>query len=615
MRWDCMDILLASHQGEPGSIPGRVTPPFSQVGIVPYDAAGRRVFSGSTVSSALSFRRCFILTSFHAHRLSRPLMLRAPQISQLNSTQSTVNYFLGASRFSRSFIPVLLNTHLIHPQRPSDFVFKSRPNLFTHSLTHSTSRIVASTLGTRVRRVYHGNRRGRRPKDTRKFRRMFAAVARALTAPPSSGSHEMFSFSRTPLCSICTALVPCRINAQRIAMKLCAEVDIVIIYTMRTNRLRLFQRRRLREKIQIDITVCEVCRCKFASSPKAAYYGSFVPEAVLRVRGSQVSERYGRHSTRTPGTTSPLRERHRTGSQRFRDSRESRNEAVTRPIRRREGDGRGLIGTSPALSWSDFGKPAEKSKSVWPACESSKGIFHCASSISIKNDLFLFVSLSRIAASRYKCPAVQARKTICQTILVRGAEDGMLRELCPFARVSVPHLFVPKTKSTVGTSSLTGTMCVMRRAEGEIRHALVICFLPFLPLSFVEHAPCLGQLHKRIFSRAVITLTPCAWPLIQHICKVGNDLRYDKIDVKHVYTEVEFAIGSQFIRHALDDSEPIAYLQGNKSVHRVRKDPGSIPDTVHPEFGFLMFCRQRLMRLLADSFPDPACLSHWLRVR
>ncbi|KAJ8870358.1 hypothetical protein PR048_029379 [Dryococelus australis] len=29
----------------------------------------------------------------------------------------------------------------------------------------------------------------------------------------------------------------------------------------------------------------------------------------------------------------------------------------------------------------------------------------------------------------------------------------------------------------------------------------------------------------------------------------------DKIDVKHVYTEVDFAIGSQFIRHALDDSD------------------------------------------------------------
>ncbi|KAJ8870424.1 hypothetical protein PR048_029446 [Dryococelus australis] len=42
----------------------------------------------------------------------------------------------------------------------------------------------------------------------------------------------------------------------------------------------------------------------------------------------------------------------------------------------------------------------------------------------------------------------------------------------------------------------------------------------------------------------------------------------DKIDVKHVYTEVDFAIGSQFTRYALDDSEPIADLQGNKRGKR-----------------------------------------------
>ncbi|KAJ8876725.1 hypothetical protein PR048_021172 [Dryococelus australis] len=42
--------LLASYQGEPGSIPGRFTPGFSQVIIVPDDAASRRIFSG--ISSA-----------------------------------------------------------------------------------------------------------------------------------------------------------------------------------------------------------------------------------------------------------------------------------------------------------------------------------------------------------------------------------------------------------------------------------------------------------------------------------------------------------------------------------------------------------------------------------
>ncbi|KAJ8876822.1 hypothetical protein PR048_021269 [Dryococelus australis] len=55
--------LLASHQGDPGSISGRVTPGFSHVGIVPDDAVARRVFSGSPVSSAPSFRRCSVLIS------------------------------------------------------------------------------------------------------------------------------------------------------------------------------------------------------------------------------------------------------------------------------------------------------------------------------------------------------------------------------------------------------------------------------------------------------------------------------------------------------------------------------------------------------------------------
>ncbi|KAJ8869219.1 hypothetical protein PR048_030791 [Dryococelus australis] len=39
---------------------------------------------------------------------------------------------------------------------------------------------------------------------------------------------------------------------------------------------------------------------------------------------------------------------------------------------------------------------------------------------------------------------------------------------------------------------------------------------------------------------------------------------FDKVDTQHVYTEVTFAIGSQFIRYTLDDPEPIPYLQGNK---------------------------------------------------
>ncbi|KAJ8870529.1 hypothetical protein PR048_029552 [Dryococelus australis] len=54
-----------SYEGEPGSIPGRVTPEFPHVGIVLDDVVGRRVLSGDLPPppSTLSFRRCSILTS------------------------------------------------------------------------------------------------------------------------------------------------------------------------------------------------------------------------------------------------------------------------------------------------------------------------------------------------------------------------------------------------------------------------------------------------------------------------------------------------------------------------------------------------------------------------
>ncbi|KAJ8871939.1 hypothetical protein PR048_028279 [Dryococelus australis] len=62
---------LASHQGEPDSIPGPVTR-FSHVGIVPDDAVGQRVFLG------ISRFHCSLITTLlhtqlhHPHRFSRP---------------------------------------------------------------------------------------------------------------------------------------------------------------------------------------------------------------------------------------------------------------------------------------------------------------------------------------------------------------------------------------------------------------------------------------------------------------------------------------------------------------------------------------------------------------
>ncbi|KAJ8871020.1 hypothetical protein PR048_027323 [Dryococelus australis] len=57
--------------------------------------------------------------------------------------------------------------------------------------------------------------------------------------------------------------------------------------------------------------------------------------------------------------------------------------------------------------------------------------------------------------------------------------------------------------------------------------------------------------------------------------------RVDKIDIKHVYTEVDFVTGSQFMRHALDDSEPIADLQGN-NLYKDRELFQNITQIVDP---------------------------------
>ncbi|KAJ8885638.1 hypothetical protein PR048_011836 [Dryococelus australis] len=60
--------LLASLQGELLSLPGGVAPGFSHVGIVPDDAAGRRVFTGIS-----RFRRPFIPAQLHIDRCRRDI--------------------------------------------------------------------------------------------------------------------------------------------------------------------------------------------------------------------------------------------------------------------------------------------------------------------------------------------------------------------------------------------------------------------------------------------------------------------------------------------------------------------------------------------------------------
>ncbi|KAJ8876042.1 hypothetical protein PR048_023950 [Dryococelus australis] len=66
--------LFASQQGEPGSIPDRVATVFSHVGIMPDDAAGRRVISG-----IFRFPRPCIPTLHHTHLTLHPRWLSRPR--------------------------------------------------------------------------------------------------------------------------------------------------------------------------------------------------------------------------------------------------------------------------------------------------------------------------------------------------------------------------------------------------------------------------------------------------------------------------------------------------------------------------------------------------------
>ncbi|KAJ8866787.1 hypothetical protein PR048_032648 [Dryococelus australis] len=78
-RGGVVDRLLASHQGEPGSIPDGFAPGSSHVGIT----ASRRVFLRISCFPAPPFRRCSMPTSLHPHRLSRPRCQEPPK-SEIN---------------------------------------------------------------------------------------------------------------------------------------------------------------------------------------------------------------------------------------------------------------------------------------------------------------------------------------------------------------------------------------------------------------------------------------------------------------------------------------------------------------------------------------------------
>ncbi|KAJ8894478.1 hypothetical protein PR048_007132 [Dryococelus australis] len=86
--------LLTSHLGEQGSIPGGVAPAFWHVGIAQGDAAGRRVFSGTSRFPAIAFRRMLHSRLVSPTSALKTSLLRAAQISELSTQLVARNYHI-----------------------------------------------------------------------------------------------------------------------------------------------------------------------------------------------------------------------------------------------------------------------------------------------------------------------------------------------------------------------------------------------------------------------------------------------------------------------------------------------------------------------------------------
>ncbi|KAJ8884522.1 hypothetical protein PR048_016379 [Dryococelus australis] len=119
--------LLASNQGEPGSMAGGATPGFSHVESCRTMKLVGGFSQGFPVPSALAYRRCSapasnhppvrMLTSYQCEPDSIPGAV-APRFSHMGivSDDATAQWvFSGISRFPRPCIPAPLHTHLASP--------------------------------------------------------------------------------------------------------------------------------------------------------------------------------------------------------------------------------------------------------------------------------------------------------------------------------------------------------------------------------------------------------------------------------------------------------------------------------------------------------------------
>ncbi|KAJ8896120.1 hypothetical protein PR048_001462 [Dryococelus australis] len=113
--------LLASHQGEPASIPCRITSGFWKVGIVQDDDAGQRVFSGISRYPPPLHSGAAPFSPRLTHFGSQDLVVRGAQISQLNSIPFAIPHYSRHANFALLF-GIGLNFTVLSALEPASFL-------------------------------------------------------------------------------------------------------------------------------------------------------------------------------------------------------------------------------------------------------------------------------------------------------------------------------------------------------------------------------------------------------------------------------------------------------------------------------------------------------------
>ncbi|KAJ8869731.1 hypothetical protein PR048_028739 [Dryococelus australis] len=170
------------------------------------------------------------------------------------------------------------------------------------------------------------------------------------------------------------------------------------------------------------------------------------------------------------------------------------------------------------------------------------------------------------AISRHESPLAQqdffdGRFTFLSQVFIATNEQRA-------ASASTIHQWEILGSKTLKTSAADSMLAYFTLKRRDFKH---FCFvLPLsLDYSLLGHAQDgFGSIGNHLRQAGPITSNQVEWEnvssLLQKPIKKWHRLKHDKINFKRVYIEVTFAIGLEFIRHILDDSVPIADLQGNK---------------------------------------------------